>query len=77
MIPLGLGMMCTYPLIGSLIEWFGIRRTAVWGALLALGGVIPLVYIARYGIVASILSVSLFVRGVGMSAIGLPSITSA
>jgi len=77
MTPLGLGMMCTYPFIGPLIERFGIRRIAASGALLALGGVLPFLYLANHGLVLTILSAALFVRGVGMSAIGLPSITSA
>ena len=74
--PLGLGMMCTYPLMGRLTERFGIRRVAVSGALLALAGTLPLLYLAGHGLVLMVLAVALFLRGVGMSAIGIPSITS-
>ncbi len=74
--PLGLGMMCTYPLMGRLTERFGIRKLASGGALLALAGTLPLVLLAWHGLVAAVLTASLFVRGVGVSAIGVPSITS-
>jgi EmrB/QacA subfamily drug resistance transporter len=74
--PLGLGMMCTYPFVGRLTKRFGIRKLAACGALLALAGTVPLVFLAQHGLVVSVLTVSLFIRGVGVSAIGIPSITS-
>lgn len=77
MAPLGLGMMCSYPFMGGLTERFGVRRLAASGAALALVGMLPLLYLARYGLVPAVLVPALFVRGVGMSGIGIPSITSA
>ncbi len=77
MAPLGLGMMCTYPLMGTLTERFGIRRVAASGALVALAGVLPFLYLASHGLVLVVLAPALFIRGMGMSAIGIPSITSA
>jgi EmrB/QacA subfamily drug resistance transporter len=74
--PLGLGMMCTYPFIGRLTKRFGIRKLAACGALLALAGTLPLVFLAQHGLVVTVLIASLFIRGVGVSAIGIPSITS-
>ena len=74
--PLGLGMMCTYPFMGRLTKRFGIRKLAACGALLALAGTLPLVFLAQHGLVVAILVASLFIRGVGVSAIGIPSITS-
>jgi len=74
--PLGLGMMCTYPFMGRLTKRFGIRKLAASGALLALAGTLPFVFLAQHGLVVAGLAASLFVRGVGMSAIGIPSITS-
>jgi EmrB/QacA subfamily drug resistance transporter len=74
--PLGLGMMCVYPLMGRLTRRFGIRKLAACGALLALAGTLPLVFLAWHGLVVAVLAASLFVRGAGMSAIGIPSITS-
>ena len=74
--PLGLGMMCTYPFMGPLTKRFGIRKLAACGALLSLAGTLPLVFLAAHGLVVAILAASLFIRGVGVSAIGIPSITS-
>ena len=74
--PAGLGMMCTYPLMGRLTKRFGIRKLAGCGALVALFGTLPLVFLAQHGLVVTVLAASLFVRGVGISTIGIPSITS-
>ena len=69
--------MCTYPFMGALTDRFGIRRLASCGAVLALVGMLPLVYMAANGLVALLLVAGLFARGVGMSTIGIPSISSA
>jgi EmrB/QacA subfamily drug resistance transporter len=74
--PLGLGMMCTYPFMGHLTKRFGVRRLAGCGALLALVATLPLVFLAHHGLIVAVLAASLFVRGVGVSAIGIPSISS-
>jgi EmrB/QacA subfamily drug resistance transporter len=74
--PLGLGMMCTYPFMGLLTKRFGIRKLAACGALLALAGTLPLIFLAEHGLIVTVLAASLFIRGVGVSAIGIPSITS-
>jgi EmrB/QacA subfamily drug resistance transporter len=76
MAPLGLGMMCTYPFMGRLTKRFGIRKLAACGALLSLTGTLPLIFLAQHGLVLPVLAVSLFIRGMGASAIGIPSITS-
>jgi EmrB/QacA subfamily drug resistance transporter len=76
MAPLGLGMLCTYPLMGRLTKRFGIRKLAASGALLSWVGTVPLMFLAQHGLIVSILAASLFLRGVGASAIGIPSITS-
>jgi EmrB/QacA subfamily drug resistance transporter len=74
--PLGLGMLCTYPFMGRLTRRFGIRKLAASGALLALIGSLPLMFLAQHSLIVSVLAASLFLRGVGASAIGIPSITS-
>lgn len=74
--PLGVGMMCTYPFMGRLTKRLGIRRVAAAGALLAMVGTLPFVFLAHHGLIVAVLAASLFVRGVGLSAIGIPSITS-
>ena len=76
MAPLGVGMICTYPFMGRLTKRFGIRKLAASGATLSLLGTLPLIFLAHYGFSIVVLAISLFVRGVGLSAIGIPSITS-
>jgi EmrB/QacA subfamily drug resistance transporter len=77
MAPLGLGMICTYPKIGVLTQRFGTRRVAGSGAFLALAGTLPFLFLASHGMSLPLLVCTLFVRGMGLSAVGIPSITSA
>lgn len=77
MAPLGLGMMCISPLMGALTKRFGIRRVSAGGALLALVGTLPFIYLASHGLDLTVLIVALFVRGAGQSAIGIPSMSAA
>jgi EmrB/QacA subfamily drug resistance transporter len=73
----GLGMMCTYPLVGLLVERFGNRNVSAGGALTALAGTLPFIYLARHGLGSALVAGALFVRGMGMSCIGIPSISAA
>lgn len=75
--PLGLGMMVTYPLMGALTDRFGIRRVSAGGALLTVFASAALPYLAIRGLNLFVLMPALFLRGMGMSAIGLPSMTAA
>jgi EmrB/QacA subfamily drug resistance transporter len=75
--PLGLGMMCGYPFVGALTKRFGTRRVSAGGASLALAGTLPFVYLASHGLVIAILACALFIRGMGLSAVGVPSISAA
>ncbi|HEY0263500.1 MAG TPA: DHA2 family efflux MFS transporter permease subunit [Granulicella sp.] len=75
--PLALGMICSYPLMGALTQRFGIRRVSASGAALALIGTLPFLYLSSHGFVLALLAVALFVRGAGLSAVGIPSISSA
>ncbi|WP_419689597.1 DHA2 family efflux MFS transporter permease subunit [Burkholderia theae] len=75
--PLGLGMLVTYPLMGALTSRFGVRRLAAAGALLALFATLPFVFLALAGYDPYVLVPALFLRGMGQSAIGAPSITAA
>lgn len=77
MAPLGLGMVCSYPMMGRLTKRFGIRKVSASGAALATIGTLPLVYLAGHGLVTAVLEAALFVRGMGMGAIGIPSLTAA
>ena len=75
--PLGIGMMCSYPLIGALAKRFGIRKVSAGGALLVALATVPFVYMARHGLFLLPLLSTLFVRGLGQGAIGIPSMSAA
>jgi EmrB/QacA subfamily drug resistance transporter len=75
--PLGLGMMCTYPCMGTLTHRFGIRHVSAGGALLAMLGTLPLVYLANHQLSLVMFAIALFIRGVGQSAVGVPSMSAA
>src|SRR5271156_1411138 len=75
--PLGVGMICSYPWIGALTQRFGIRQVSAGGAFLALAATLPLVWLAGHGLSVAVLACALFLRGVGLSAVGIPSISAA
>jgi EmrB/QacA subfamily drug resistance transporter len=75
--PLGVGMICSYPWMGALTQRYGIRNVSAGGALLAFAGTLPFLYLASHGLVLSVLACALFLRGVGLSAVGIPSISAA
>jgi EmrB/QacA subfamily drug resistance transporter len=75
--PLGVGMICSYPWMGILTQRFGIRKVSAGGALLAFAGTLPFLYLASHGLVLAVLAGALFLRGVGLSAVGIPSISAA
>jgi EmrB/QacA subfamily drug resistance transporter len=75
--PLGMGMICSYPWMGALTQRFGIRKVSAGGAFLALAGTLPFVWLAGHGLIIAVLACALFVRGVGLSAVGIPSISAA
>jgi EmrB/QacA subfamily drug resistance transporter len=75
--PLGLGMMVTVPSLGFLTSRFGERRVAVAGAVGALGATLVLLWIAVHGLDRTALAAALFVRGMGLGAIGLPVVSLA
>ena len=72
----GLGMMCTYPFVGSLVERLGNRNVSAGGALAALAGTVPFIFLAN-GPASAAVAVALFVRGMGLSCIGIPTISAA
>lgn len=75
--PIGLGMMVTYPLMGRLTDRFGIRHVSAGGAALAFFATLPFLYFASRGLVLFALLPALFLRGLGTSAVGLPTLTAA
>jgi MFS family permease len=70
-------MMCTYPFVGSLVERLGNRNVSAGGALVALAGTLPFIFLASHGLANAIAAVALFVRGMGLSCIGIPTISAA
>lgn len=73
----GLGMMISYPLVGSLVDRLGNRIVSVGGALTALAGTLPFIYLSGHGLAHTLTAGTLFVRGMGLSCIGIPSISAA
>lgn len=75
--PLGLGMMTANPLMGTLTDRFGIRRVSAGGALLTFLATTSFLYLAIRGLDLFVLLPALFFRGMGLGAVGLPSLTAA
>ncbi len=75
--PTGLGMLITYPAMGALTSRFGLRRVSASGALLALAATLPMIWMPLQGFQLGVLLVTQFLRGMGQSAIGVPTITAA
>ena len=75
--PLGVGMICSYPWMGALTQRFGIRKVSAGGAFLAFAATLPFLFLASHGLVVAVLACALFLRGVGLSAVGIPSISAA
>jgi MFS family permease len=72
----GFGMLCSAPSVGYFINRFGSRPVAVAGSVLALCGTLPFCFIdPTFSGIALVFA--LFIRGVGIGAINLPSMSSA
>ena len=77
MMPLGLGMACSSPSLGILTRRFGLRKVSAGGAFLALLGTLPFLYLAGHELVLAMVVATLFFRGIGLGAVGVPSMTAA
>ncbi|MFP3606855.1 DHA2 family efflux MFS transporter permease subunit [Paraburkholderia sp. SIMBA_053] len=75
--PLGVGMMLTNPFMGALTNRFGIRYVSAAGALLTLLATLSMLFLAARGLNLLVLVPALLFRGVGMSGVGLPSLSAA
>jgi EmrB/QacA subfamily drug resistance transporter len=75
--PAGLGMLCSYPSMGALTERFGSRCVSATGALIALLGTLPFAFLPFTALSTWVICVALFIRGLGMGSIGIPSIAAA
>jgi MFS family permease len=70
-------MICAYPWMGALTQRFGVRKVSAGGASLALAGTLPFIWLASHGLIVAVLACTLFLRGAGLSAVGIPSISAA
>ncbi|WP_264779074.1 MFS transporter, partial [Gluconobacter sphaericus] len=75
MAPLGLGMMCVYPLIGRLSDRFDARNLTGCGALLSFVGTLILALLAYNGLNVVLLALALLLRGGGGGAVGIPAMS--
>src|ERR1700735_454610 len=75
--PLGVGMICSYPWMGVLTKRFGIRKVSAGGAFMAFAATLSFIWLASHGFVLTVLACALFVRGMGLSTVGIPSISAA
>ncbi|MBO0453304.1 MULTISPECIES: MDR family MFS transporter [Enterococcus] len=76
LIPQGLGMLVTRPLIGQLIDRIGAKYVVIVSLLISLLGTIPLVFVTDKTSMIWI-SVILFVRGTSFGGINLPLTSDA
>ena len=74
---MGIGMLCSYPLVGSLTDRFGCRAVSASGALLALAGMIPFIWMTLAGFSSNLTVASLFAVGAGHGTINIPSVSAA
>jgi len=73
----GVGMMCSFPLLGFLTERFGCRAVSAGGALLAFLSTITFLWMIGQPFSAAWAVASLFLAGAGQGTISIPSITAA
>jgi EmrB/QacA subfamily drug resistance transporter len=74
---MGIGMMCSFPMIGALTERFGCRAVSAGGALLSLLGVLPFVWMIFEHFSPALTIASLFLSGAGQGMINIPSMSAA
>lgn len=77
LMPLGLGMLLAYLAMGKLTARFELHRLASTGALVSLGGTLPLIWLAYHGLNFFVLAAALFLRGLGQSTVGAPTLSLA
>lgn len=73
----GVGMMCSFPLMGFLTERFGCRKVAAGGALLAFLSTLAFLWMTAHQFSATWAVISLFLAGAGQGTISIPSISAA
>jgi len=74
---LGLGMMCSFPMMGFLTGRYGCRAVSASGALAALLGTLPFLWMVEYRYSPAWALAALFISGAGQGAISIPSVSAA
>jgi EmrB/QacA subfamily drug resistance transporter len=77
LLSMGIGMLCSFPLMGFLTERFGARSVATSGALLVFLSTLPILWMIENQFSQGLMAACLFARGVGHGAIGIPSLSAA
>lgn len=74
---MGVGMMCSFPSMGFLTERFGCQAIAATGALLALLGMLPFLWMVQNQLAPVWAVIGLFVAGAWQGVISIPSVSAA
>jgi EmrB/QacA subfamily drug resistance transporter len=74
---MGIGMLCSFPLMGFMTETFGCRAVSMCGASMALLGAVPFLWMSEGHFSPLLTILCMFVRGAGQGAIGVPSLSAA
>jgi EmrB/QacA subfamily drug resistance transporter len=72
----GIAMLCVYPFTGRLIDRFGCRPVSTSGALLVTLSTVPVVWMTDHAFSPIVMAVALFLRGLGHSCIGVPTVSA-
>jgi EmrB/QacA subfamily drug resistance transporter len=73
----GGGMMCSFPFVGTLTDRFGCRTVSAGGAVAALCGMLPFLWMSHSVFSAGVAGACLFVVGIGQGTINIPSVSAA
>jgi EmrB/QacA subfamily drug resistance transporter len=77
MAAMGVGMMCSFPLMGYFTERFGCRAVSTGGAFLTFLAMIPFLWMIHYRFSPVLAVISLLMAGAGHGAISIPSVSAA
>lgn len=75
--PMGLGMMCVFPFIGTLNDRLGCRALATGGVLLNVLGTLPFLWMTHGQVSRGWVAACVLARGIGQGATGIPTIAAA
>ncbi len=75
--PMGIGMMCVQPFMGTLTDRFGYRAVSSGGVFLNVLGTLPILWMTQGGVSRAWVIACLLARGAGQGATGVPTIAAA